>query len=145
MQTNFAEKTSNILISILFCIILITPFVFKLQPELSYIDRREIVEKLEGELNLPTVYLFNSQKSRFLDDILLFTLLDESYIAKNIDYTKENLENIFENHDISNGIIVFINEGNENEKIVNKVAKYLNFESLELIKGLNSCDVYYLK
>ena len=145
LQTNFAEKTSNILIAILFCIILITPFVFKLQPELSYIDRREIVEKLEGELNLPTVYLFNSQKSRFLDDILLFTLLDESYIAKNIDYTKENLENIFENHDISNGIIVFINEGNENEKIVNKVAKYLNFESLELIKGLNSCDVYYLK
>ncbi len=145
LETNFTEKTSNILIVILFCIIIITPFVFKLQPELSYVDRREIVEKLGGELNLPTVYLFNSGKSRFLDDIVLFTLLDESYIAKDIDYTKENLENIFANHDISNGIIVFINEENENDEIVNKVAEYLGFENSELIKGLTSCDVYYLR
>ena len=44
-----------------------------------YSDKKEIVHKLEEELNVPTIYMFNSENNRFLDDILLFSKINESY------------------------------------------------------------------
>ena len=53
--------------------ILIAPFVLKKEPEVMYSDKKEIVQKIENELNVPTIFVFNSQNNRFLDDILLFS------------------------------------------------------------------------
>ena len=144
IKTIFNEKRSNILISILLCLILITPIIFKMEPELLYKDKKEIVQNLEGNLNLPTIYLFNQANGGFLDDILLFSKIDESYIAKDIDYTENNIRKIFENKDISKGIILFINEKENNDIISNNVKDYLNFTNCEHIQKLNSCDVYYI-
>src|SRR5699024_7527340 len=98
----------NILLSILFCIIIFAPFIFNMEPELLYSDKKEIVHELSENLNLPTIYLYNSQNGGFLDDILLFSKIEESYIAKDIDYEKNNIQKILEDKDISNGIIIFI-------------------------------------
>ena len=143
-QTTFGEKISNMLIILLFCAIIATPFICKMEPELLYSDRKELVQKLGGELNLPTIYLYNSEKAGFLNDILLFSIIDESYIAKDIKYTENNIEKILENKDISNGIIIFINE-EDNNTIINKIKSYLNFTNYEHLKRLSTCDVYYVK
>ena len=124
--------------------LLIVPIIFKLEPELWYRDRKEIVEELNGEFNLPTIYLYNSQNSIFLDDILLFSRIDESYVARDMDCTEENIQKIFENKDIKKGIIVFINKGQDNEKLLNTVKMSLNFNNFEHLKKLNSADVYYI-
>ena len=144
LQTTFSEKISNMLITILFCAIIATPFICKMEPELLYSDRKELVQKLDEELNLPTIYLYNSEKAGFLNDILLFSIIDESYIAKDIKYTENNIEKILENKDISNGIIIFINE-EDNNTIINKIKSYLNFTNYEHLKRLSTCDVYYVK
>ena len=139
-----SEKLTNILMSILFCMILISPFIFDLKPELLYQDKKEIVQELSGELNLPTVYLFNSKNGGFLDDILLFSKINESYIAKDIEYTKNNLQEIVENKDISHGMIIFINEKEKNNDIAEAAKKDLDFQNCNHLKTLNGCDVYYL-
>ena len=144
LQSISNEKISNILIGILLCITIISPIILKMEPELLYTDKKEIVQKLEGEYNLPTIYLFNSKNGGFLDDILLFSKIDESYIAKNINYSKEEIEKILEGKDISKGIIIFINERENNEKIINNVKEYLNLKNAEKLKQLNGCDIYFL-
>ncbi|MCF0126784.1 MAG: hypothetical protein HUJ68_13720, partial [Clostridia bacterium] len=92
-----------------------------------------------------TLYLFNSKENRFLDDILLFSKLKQSYIAKDIKCTDENIKNILENKDISKGIIIFINEGQNNDELIETVKKATNLNESEYLKRLNACDVYYLK
>lgn len=145
LQSGFTEKTKNIIIIIVFAMILIAPIYFKIEPEIMYSNRKDVVSKVKNELNVPTVYFFSSRSNRFLDDILLFSIIDESYIAKDIDYTEENVSNILQGKDISKGIVIFINIGQNNNDIIEVVKKSTGFENCEHIKKLNECDVYYLK
>ena len=150
------EKTLNKIILGICLIIFIIPILFvpikkiipqinlKIEPEVLYYDKKEIAEKLKNNLNVPTIYFFNSNNDRFLDDILLFTYIDQSYIAKDIECEEENIKEILKNKDISNGIIVFINEGQENDYILNKLKIATNLENCQYLKRLNACDLYYL-
>lgn len=140
----FSEKTNNIIMIVTIVIILIAPIAFKIEPEVAYSDKKEIVSKLENELNVPTLYLFNSGHNRFLDDILLFSILDESYVAKDIDCTVENIQSILQGKDISEGMIVFINEGQENDPKLEVILNSTNLKNCTYLKRLNACDVYYL-
>ena len=138
----FDEKKSNIIICILLIVILVSPFVFNLQPEVAYADKKEIVEKLSTELNLPTLYLFNSQNNRFLDDILLFAKLEKSYIAKDIKCTEDNIKQILEKINTSKGLIIFINEGQENDELLNVIKKSTDLIKVTYLNRLNACDLY---
>ncbi len=114
----------------------------KIEPEVIYSNKKDITEFIENNANLPALYLLNSSNDRFLDEILLFSILNESYIAKDIEYSEENIKSIMINKDISNGIIVFINDIQENEKIINTIQKALKLENVTYLKRLNMCDVY---
>lgn len=119
---------------------------FKIEPEVLYSNKRDIMKKVTNELkSVPALYLFNSDNNRFLDDILLFANIKESYIAKDIGCTKENTKDIMENKDISNGILIFINDWQDNEKIVDIVKQSMNLSNVTYLKRLNMCDVYYIK
>ena len=141
----YNEKISNIVIAVVLVSVLIAPFRYNMEPEVLFSDKKEIVEKMGNELNLPTVFFFNANNNRFLDDILLFATVDNSYIAKNIDYTEENIQAILKDKDVSNGIVVFINEGQDIDKILITVKKAMNFNSYEHLKRLNACDVFYFE
>ena len=140
----FSVKTNNIIMIATFVTILISPIIFKIEPEVAYLDKKEIVSQLENEINVPTLYLFNSGHNRFLDDILLFSILDESYIAKDLECTEENIKEILEGKDISKGIVVFINEGQENDPKLQSIVNAMKLEKWTYMKRLNACDVYYL-
>ena len=118
LRTMYNEKISNIIIAVILICILIAPIRYHMEPEVLFSDKKEIVEKMGNELNLPTVFFFNANNNRFLDDILLFATVDNSYIAKNIDYTEENIRNILKDKNTQNGIIVFINEGQDIDNIL---------------------------
>lgn len=141
----FSEKATNILMGIILIIILLAPIALNIEPEVAFSDKKEIVTKLGNELNVPTVYFFNSSCNRFLDDILLFATVDESYVAKDIEYTTENVQKILDGKDCSKGIVVFINENQENDDILAVVKEVTKLENCEYLKRLNACDVYYLK
>ncbi|MCI8309675.1 MAG: glycosyltransferase family 39 protein [Clostridia bacterium] len=144
-QASLNKKASNLLISILLGMILLSPFIFKLKPELLYENRGEIVQKLDKELNLPTIYFFNSKCSKFLEDILLFSKIDESYIAKNINYTEDNIKEILKEKDISKGIIIFISDLENSNNIIQIVMNSIGLKEFKLLDKLNSSNVYYLK
>jgi len=142
---NFNEKTNNITMAITLLAILIAAIVFKIEPEVAYLDNKEIVSKLKNELNVPTLYLLDFEHNRFLDDILLFSILDESYVAKDLDCTEENIQEILNNKDISKGMVVFINEGQNNDEKIERILNSTSLGNCTYLKRLNACDVYYLK
>ena len=144
INTVFDEKKSSIFIAITLILLIISPIFFKIEPEVMYSDKKEIVEKLSNELNLPTLYIFNSAENRFLDDILLFSKLDNSYIAKDINCTAENINLIMDKKDTTNGMVVFINPGQDNDKILETIKNATGLEKINHLKRLNACDVYYI-
>jgi len=145
LETVVNKRLALKIMILLSVLIIISPFIFRTEPQVAYSDKKEIVNKLEHDLNVPTLYLFNSQNNRFLDDILLFSKINESYIAKDIEYTEENIQNILKEKDTTRGIVVFINEGQNNDEILNIVKKGTSLEECNHLKRLNACDVYYLK
>lgn len=138
------EKKANLVLAILLVSIFIAPLVFHIEPEVMYSDKKEIVKTLSQEKNVPTIYFFHSNNNRFLDDILLFATVDNSYVAKDVDCTEETVQAILKDKNIENGIVLFINEGQEHAPIIETVKKAMNFSHDEHIKRLNACDVYYL-
>lgn len=143
LQTIENEKITNIIMAIVFCAILVSPVIFKLEPELLYREKKETIDKLSGELNLPAIY-FNSENAGFLWDIVLFSKINASYMPKDIDFTEENIQKIFENKDISNGIIVFISGEQDHQDMIDKMKNYLNFSNCEYLNRLNTSDIYYI-
>ena len=145
IKTLVSEKKQNIILGSILILILINPFIFNLIPEQVYLDKKEIVSTLENELNIPTVYVFNSSHNRFLDDILLFSKLDNSYVAKDLEITEENILEILKGKDLSKGIVIFINENQDNDKILDVIKNATNLNEVNYLKRLNASDVYYIK
>lgn len=145
LETIISKNNTLKIMIALIIFVMIAPFIFRIEPQVTYSDKKEIMYKLQNELNLPTLYWFNSNQNRFLDDILLFSVIDESYVAKDIECNNENINNIFNNKDISNGIIVFINEGQDNDSVLNTIRNATNLESITHLKRMNACDIYYIK
>ena len=144
LKNIFSERVTNILLSVILISIMISPAIFKIEPEVMFSDKKEIVECLSKELNLPTLYVFYSENNRFLDDIFFFAKLDNSYIAKDLEYTEETINQIFEGKDISKGIIIFINKDDGNEKVLEPLCNTLNFKNVKFLKRMNACNVYYI-
>ncbi len=136
------EKRCNILLVALACIMLCTPLALNIEPESLYSDRAVAVSYTEENSSVPTVYFFNSQNNRFLDDIYLFAKTELSYIAKDAKMTNQSIAEIFKGVDISNGVTVYINEGQNDEEILKCTARALGLKDLELLFSLNACKVY---
>ena len=110
-----------------------------------YLEHKEIVAKVEKEYyKLPTIYLFNTNQNRFLDDIYLFTKIEESYILDKEKANEENIQKILENKNTNNGILLWVNEGFEKENYIEMIMNTQNFEKCEHVKRMNACDVYYM-
>jgi len=144
LETVFSREFVLKIICVLILLIIVSPFIFKIKPQVTFSDKKEIVSKLQDELNVPTVFWFNSNNNRFLDDILLFSVINESYIAKDKEYNFENINKIFEGKDTSRGIVVFINEGQKNDDILEEIRNVNGLENITYLKRLNACDVYYI-
>ena len=144
LKNIFSENVTNIALVVLLIAIMISPAIFKIEPEVMFSDKAEIAEKLSNELNLPTLYVFYSENNRFLDDILLFAKLDNSYIAKDLECSSENINQIFEGKDTSKGIIVFINKDEGNEKVLEPLCNTLNLKNVRFLKRMNACNIYYV-
>ena len=118
---------------------------FNIEPEVLYSNKSKVTKIIEKDLNnIPAIYIFNSNNNRFLDDILLFANIKESYIAKDIDCNEEEINEIIKNKDIDNGILIFINEGQENEKILKEIKEATNLINTTYLQRLNACDLYYV-
>lgn len=118
---------------------------FKIEPEVMYSNKLNLMKMIKNDFeNIPALYLFNSNNNRFLDDILLFANISESYIAKDIECNDENIKKIMENQNLSNGILVFINDGQNGELLLEIVKESLGLNKSTYLQRLNACDLYYI-
>lgn len=139
------ERNSDILISIILILILVMPLKTNAKIDNLYLPRKEIVSQVTEKYGkIPTIYLFNSNQNRFLDDIYMFTKINESYILKVKDASREKVQEILQNKDISNGIVVWVNEGFEKEQYLEMIKNSNNFKNCEHIQRMNACDIYYI-
>lgn len=142
------DKKANIIFIIIMCFIIIMPIITGAKVDNLYIQHKEIVRQVENEFSkIPTIYIFNSNQNRFLDDIYMFTKIEESYILELKDANEEKLNEILKGKNLENGIIVWVNEGFEKEKYLKMIKNAINknnFNNIEHIKRMNACDIYYI-
>ena len=130
----------------IYIISIITGKTTKIEPQAMYSAKKDIVEMTKNELSgLPALYIMNSGNERFLDDILLFMNIEESYIALDIECSEEKIKEIFLDKDTSDGVIVFINDIQDNETILNTIKEALNLNEITHLERLNSGEVYLIK
>lgn len=99
---------------------------------------------MEEKSSIPALYILNENNMRFLDDIYIFTKLDESYIMKYSQTNIENIKEVLKNKDTSNGIIIVYNSGVEAQNILEQIKQTYNYSKEEDVQSLNAGMVKYL-
>lgn len=139
------EKYSKKVFVITLILILIMPILTNAKVNNLYIEHKEIVNQIEEKYaKLPTIYLFNTNQNRFLDDIYSFIKIEESYILDVQKASKEKINEILEGKNIQNGILLWVNEGFEKEKYIDMIKNATNLNTCEHVKRMNACDIYYM-
>ncbi len=139
------KKAIAIMLASILLLSTIAPIALRKNNPTEFYDKdQEIVSRVVDNYNVPALYMYNTNVFRFLDDILLFSKLDESYIAANMEPTDENIQKVFEGKDVSDGIIVVINADQNNDEILEKIKNAMGFDNIKWVEGLNAANVYYL-
>lgn len=141
----FDEKKSSIATVIVFGAIIISPLLANMHLDFTYTKMNHLADRIEEKHDIPALYIFNENNIRFLDDIYIFTKLDESYIMKYSETTIKNIKDVLKNKDTSNGLIVVTNEGVDVDKIIKEIADAYNYKTVENMQNLNAGMVKYLK
>lgn len=142
MRTVISEKICCAGFMIFLLLLMSHPSRLELEPEVVFNNRTRMVNMAEEHHSLPALYMFNSDENRFLDDILLFSIFDESYIAKDLTCTQENIQTVLNGKDVSNGFFVFMNNGQENDAMMEIITAAAGREEYSHVYFLNECHVY---
>lgn len=62
--------------------------------------------------------------------------------TKDTEITEKSIAEVFNGVGISNGVTVYINEGQNDDEILERTARALGLENTELMFLLNACKVY---
>ncbi len=124
-------KHTLFIIIVMFFIVIYSPFVQKTEIEYTYEKYNNIAKKIE-EKNLPIIYVFNTKENRILDDLYLFTLVDESII---LEYNNYN-----ELIQMKTDFILICNNGVDEEKV-----KTIINGKCEYMQRMNACNIYEVK
>ena len=137
-------KQIGITISVMLVVMLITPIIEKQPISYMYTEKKNIVEWIEQNHSIPTIYISKKEHNRIMDDVYLFSKIDKSYVLYSENASEENLKTALENQDIDNGLIVFINEYVDNNEYLDKLKAVTGLNSCTWIERMNACDIYYL-
>lgn len=141
------ERKRNVIMSVVLVVAAILPIPMKIEPDVEYSRFAEAVKIVEENHEIPAIYLFNPGNNRFLDDILLFSKLDESYVMQDQEYATKTFDKILAGKDLSNGLFVFANYGygSENDQYIEVLQEATGLDEKEYIFQLNSGALYLLK
>lgn len=135
---------SVLIFMLAFCLIMISaPFRNDITPRMTFKENSTILDRVAEDTSVPAIYFFNSSENRFLDDILLFSRIEESYVAKDFEMTPESYKPITEGRDLSKGVYVFINAGQHNDNVLGTFCQSSGLNKVRWVQRLNACDVYY--
>ncbi len=142
LATMTRESVRNGIMIMLSCVMLVTPGMTEIKPAPMFDDRREAVEYIEANTDKPAFYFFDSNNNRFLDDIMMFSMIDKSYIARDIGANPQNIAKAFEGVDASGGVIVFVSEYYDGWEMIHSLREALGLEHADYLYRMNSCDIF---
>ncbi len=139
-----SEKWRNIIMAIVLAVTAILPLPMGIEPGTEYSKWATATEFVEEHKDVPLLYIYDVGNNRFLDDILLFTIADWSYIMSEQEYTAEDFEKVLETRDLAKGLVVIANYGYDNQEYLDTVKEVTGLVEQEYIFRLNAADLYYL-
>lgn len=143
----WGKKWGNLGMAVVIAVFsVVMPVAAGLEPDVVYRERAEWMDKVEELSEVPAVYLMKTGDDwGFLNDILLMREIKESYIAKDVGADEEALKEILAGKDLGEGLIVFINDGQDNEGALEAVKSVTGLDGVEYAQRLVMSDMYYLK
>jgi len=143
----WGKKWGNLgMVVVIVVLSIVMPVVAGLKPDVVYQERQEWVEKVEELSGVPVVYLMKTGNDwGFLNDILLMREIKESYVAKDVGTDEEAIGRIVAGKDLGEGLIVFINDGQDSAEVLEAVKAATGLDEVEYAQRLVMSDVYYLK
>lgn len=138
LNKNLKENIAKILLCIIFVFTTISPIFTKEHLDFTYTNMNHLADKIEVIKDIPALYIFNENNNRFLDDIYLFTIIDNSYIMNLKNANIENIQNVLSDKNIEKGIILVLNEGFERQDLINNIKEKFDFKNEEVIQNLNA-------
>ena len=130
--------------AIVLAVTAILPLPMGIEPGTEYSKWATATEFVEEHKDVPLLYIYDVGNNRFLDDILLFTIADWSYIMSEQEYTAEDFEKVLETRDLAKGLVVIANYGYDNQEYLDTVKEVTGLVEQEYIFRLNAADLYYL-
>ena len=137
-------KLSSVFVSALALCMVISPIVTEREPQELWSDHKAFVKSMENELNLPLLYFHRPENDRFLDDILIFTKLDNSYVTNDSSFDHDLIREIFKEQDTSGGVLIILSEDEDRVYAREQVKAALGKENSKLIKALNANYLYLI-
>lgn len=113
--------------------------------ELLYRDKEALMSELEENAEVPALYMITTENNRFLDNILPFATLNESYLALDVEPKKEVVEEIMRGKDLSRGLYLFVSDKMDTEEVLRAVMEATGFMEVRWVRGVNTCEIYYLR
>ncbi len=112
--------------------------------ELLYRDKEALMEELQANNEVSTVYFITTENNRFLDNLLPFVVMDQSYLALDRRPGELKVEQIVRGRDLSHGLYVWISDQYKHEEILQEVQEATDLDKVRHVRGVNTCDIYYL-
>ncbi len=145
LEKVISSKNTFIVLNIIFITMLIYPKLTDIEISYLYKGYGATVERIEEHHNIPMLYILNLKDNRFLDDVYLYSKVDNSFILDSDMFEENKIEEIFEDINTTNGIYVMISEHMDYEKYLDTIKQTLNFSSYEHVARMNACDIYQMK
>lgn len=138
------EKRRNIVMGVVLLVTAVLPIPMGIEPGTEYSKWETATSFVEEHKEAPLLYIYDMGNNRFLDDILLFTIADWSYIMSEQEYTAQDFEAVLETRDLSDGLVVIANYGYDNQEYLDTLKEVTGLDNQEYIFRLNAADLYYL-
>lgn len=125
-------------------LMLVLPIPLKIEPNVEYARFSELTQYVEERKGVPAIFLYNPANERILDDLILFTEIEESYVMHHQEYTEQNFDKVLKGKDLSKGLLVFANYGDGNEQYLKVLREATGLTEQDYVFRTNSADVYFL-
>ena len=125
---------------------IILPFAMDIEPKTMYSNREHTVNYIEANKDLPTVYIYTTKTDSIMDDLYLLTRLENTYITRDWEINSENMTNVFCTRDTSRGVLVIMNDGQEEDaaSILTTIMQTLELSEIHAVARLDKANIYYI-
>ncbi len=145
LEKVISSRTTFIVLSFTFITMLIYPKIADIEISYLYKGYGATVQRIEEHHDIPMLYILNLKDNRFLDDVYLYSKVDNSYILDSDMFEDKKIKEIFENINTTNGIYVMISEHMDYKMYLDTIKQTLKFSSYEHVARMNACDIYEMK